>query len=368
MTQVTLGQPSWALRGPFVQGWVTRKGAMVGPVSFKLGDRVVEPFHVAPWSDEPLPIPAMLQVLRGDFFCMPFGASEEPFDEVLDPPHGETANRDWGLTNLGDSRIELALSLSLREGTVSREVFGSPDAPVLGQQMTLRGVRGPMPVGTHAMLRFRTAGLVSVSPFVMGQVLPVPFEDPAQGGYSSLKQGAWFESLTKVEKADGSFADLTRYPAREGFEDLVMVAADPQAPLAWSAVVFPEEGYLWLQLKNPQTLRNTVLWHSNGGRHYMPWNGRHRSVLGVEEVTAYFHLGLAASVQKTPWSEAGHPTALPLDPQVPTSIRLLQLVAEIPHQFSRVERVERTHNGLLVLDVFGNRIEILIELDWLLDG
>lgn len=37
----------------------------------------------------------------------------------------------------------------------------------------------------------------------------------------------------------------------------------------------------------------TMLWHSNGGRDYPPWNGRHRGCLGIEEGAALHMLGLS---------------------------------------------------------------------------
>ena len=112
--------------------------------------------------------------------------------------------------------------------------------------------------------------------------------------------GAEFTSLDRVPLADGGFTDLSRYPARRGFEDLAMVVADDSLPFAWNAVTFAAEGYAWFAIRDPRVLRNTVLWISNGGRHYPPWNGRHVNVLGIEDVTAYFHDGVAASADGQP--------------------------------------------------------------------
>ena len=70
------------------------------------------------------------------------------------------------------------------------------------------------------------SGLVSTSRFVYGQVFPKVFEAPENRGYSCLKPGAEFKSLQKVPTLTGETADLTRYPARRGFEDLVMLVSD----------------------------------------------------------------------------------------------------------------------------------------------
>jgi len=81
------------------------------------------------------------------------------------------------------------------------------------------------------------------------------------------------------------------YPARRGFDDLVMLSADPDLPFAWNAVTFPAQRYVWFSLRDPRVLRHTIFWISNGGRHYAPWNGRHTGVLGLEDITSYFHMG-----------------------------------------------------------------------------
>lgn len=119
-----------------------------------------------------------------------------------------------------------------------------------------------------------------------------------------------------------------------------MVVADDSLPFAWTAVTFAQEGYVWFAIRDPRVLRNTVLWISNGGRHYPPWNGRHVNVLGVEDVTAYFHEGVAASAADNPLSQAGHPTAIRLDPDRPLSVRHVMGVAPIPAGFDEVVDVD----------------------------
>src|SRR5205814_1633800 len=121
----------------------------------------------------------------------------------------------------------------------------------------------------------------------------------------------------------GDFADLSRYPARRGFEDLVMLVSDTGAPFAWTAVTFLKQRYVWFALKDPGVLRETIFWISNGGRHYPPWNGRHVNVMGLEEVTSYFHLGLAESARKNPLSTKGIPSCVQLNPRRPLTVNYI---------------------------------------------
>ena len=53
------------------------------------------------------------------------------------------------------------------------------------------------------------------------------------------------------------------------------------------------EGDLYLSLRNPLEIPTTMFWHSNGGRDYAPWSGRHFGCLGVEEGAANHMLGLS---------------------------------------------------------------------------
>jgi hypothetical protein len=108
-------------------------------------------------------------------------------------------------------------------------------------------------------------------------------------------------------------------------------------------VTFPAEGFVWFTLKDPRVLRQTVLWLSNGGRHYPPWSGRHLNVLGLEEVTSYFHFGLAESAAANPLSERGIPTALDLDGS-PFLVSCIAAAAAVPEGFDHVAGV-RAHAG-----------------------
>jgi len=118
-----------------------------------------------------------------------------------------------------------------------------------------------------------------------------------------------------------------------------MIVSQPDAPLAWTAVTFPRERYAWFALKDPCVLRNTVFWISNGGRHYAPWSGRHVNVMGLEEVTAYFHYGLAESARPNPLAAKGFPTCVRLSPKRPLTVNCVMAVALIPAGFDRVAAI-----------------------------
>lgn len=368
------GQPSWTLRSSRVTAHVTQLGGHLAPVAFQLGRKTVQPFSIAPWANEKLPpgLPPLLIALRGDFFCAPFGGNGTPWQGERHPPHGETANARWKLRALEqtdhDTTLHATLALRTRAGQVDKHLSLRDGETVVYQRHTISGARGLMSVGHHAMLKFPDApgsGAVSTSRFTRAQVLPLPFESPENYGYSALKTGARFRALDRVPLAAGGTTDVSVYPARRGFDDLVMLTADPKLPFAWSAATFPGERYVWFALRDPRVLRQTILWISNGGRHYAPWNGRHTAVMGIEDTTSYFHLGLAESARANPLNRAGIPTTLTLDPKHPTTVNYVVGVAAIPAGFDRVADIVATKTGIELRAASGKRATAKLDLKFL---
>jgi len=352
---VVAGTSAWRISSDCVELCTTEIGGHLGPVTFMVRNRRIQPFAIAPWQREILPreTPPILRVLRGDFFCLPFGGNGSPFRGERHPVHGETANERWQFRDLiveGPARtLHLSLDTDERPGRVDKKLTLINGQTVIYAQDIVSGMRGPMCFGHHAMLHFPdrpNSGLVSTSPFRFGQVLPLPFENPAQGGYSALKMGSEFRSLDKVKTADGSVTDLSRYPARRGFEDLVLVASRPRR-FAWNAVVFPQERYVYFALRDPAVLASTILWISNGGRHYAPWNGRHVNILGIQDVTAYFHVGLAESAGRNHLQQQGIPTFIDMNPNRPLEVNYIMGIAPIPADFDHVADICHAKAGVI---------------------
>jgi len=368
------GQTSWHISNRQVDAFVTELGGHLGPVAFQLPGKRVQPYSIAPWAEEKggEDLVPLLKALRGDFFCLPFGGNGTAFRGEHHPPHGDTANARWALESLDEqlerTTLHLSLNTSTRPGRVDKKIFLIDGQHAVYCQHTVSGMRGPMSVGHHAMIRFPDepgGGVISTSRIAFGQVLPEPFERPENRGYCCLQPGATFESLEAVPTVTGGTADLTRYPARRGFEDLVMLVNDPEAPFAWNAIVFPAQRYVWFALKNPRILRNTVFWISNGGRHYPPWNGRHVNVLGVEDVTAYFHLGLAESARKNPLAAKGFPTHLRLDPARPLRVPYIMGVAPVPAGFNQVASIHMEEKALVLEAANGKRASAIVAPEFL---
>lgn len=368
------GQLSWQLASDRVEAHLTELGGHLGPVRFHLGHRTVEPFSIAPWAAEkPSPAtPAMLRVLRGDFFCAPFGGNDTPHRNEKHPPHGESANGKWHWTGRevsGEGTTDsFVLATRIRKGRILKSIGLRRGETNLYCRHVFTGMEGPMSFGHHAMLKFPPtpgSGTVTTSPVLYGQVAPLPFEEPARRGYQSFRPGGRFTRLDRVPLLNGGTTDAGSYPARQGFEDLLMLVHQSHADFAWSAAAFPAEGYAWFCLKDPRVLRSTILWISNGGRHYPPWNGRHLAVMGIEEVTSYFHYGLAESVRRNPVNRRGFPTSLQLDSRKPLTVNTIMGVVKIPRNFSSVCSIQRRKEGVVLVSREGIQVRTRVDTGFL---
>lgn len=363
--RVVHGAPSWRLASDCVEAFLTRQGGQLGPVYFHTPRGRIQPFAVAPWPPHEVgrDLPGVLRSLRGDFFCAPFGGNATPFRGERHPVHGETAERTWRLLAQreadGSACLIARLRLRTRPGRVTKRIVLRAGEPLVYQEHLIENCAGPMCLGHHAMLAFppgEGTGRIATAPFRFARTVPRAFEDPARGGYSSLKPGAWFRSLHRVPLAAGGHSDLTRYPARAGFTDLVQLAGTRSRDAAWTAVTFAREGWLWFSLRDPQQLNSTLLWHSNGGRHYPPWNGRHRHVLGLEDVTACFDFGLAESARPNAFTRRGVPTTLHLRRDRPLRVPYIMGVLPLPRGFDVVRRVRFKGDTAIFTALSGRRI------------
>lgn len=338
------GESCEIISSDLVEAAVTNRAGHLAPVTFRLGDRRVSPYALAPWLPDEVDqsLPELLTVLRGDFLCFPFGGSSER------PPHGVTANLEWSLLEKDGRSIRLSIRDVDGRATFEKNVSLREGETAIYQDHVITGADGVFNYGNHPILDFSQVpegtGRVSVSSFRWASVYPGLFSNPENREYGALKPGATFTDLREVPLANGGTTDLTRYPARKGFDDLVMMVSEPttpEQPFAWSAVVM--DGYVWFSLKNPADFPATLFWISNGGRHAEPWNGRHFGRLGIEEVCSHFSDGPDIAREDRLASQ-GIPTARKFTPNEKVSLRIVQGVAAVPADFGVVTSI-RPHGS-----------------------
>ncbi len=380
VTATIHGQDSFLLQTRDVELVVTRTGAMLGPVTFfPKSEAPIRPYAVAPWAEETLDpdTPPMLRALRGDWFCSAFGENSELYAGERLPPHGETANLDWSEIDRSETRdgcwLRLAVEMPLQGGTCQATTALLANQSVVYQRHDLQGLTGPINPGHHATLAFpdkEGAGRLSFSALIHAQTYFEPTARPEDRGYSWLRPDAEISNLRAVPCVDGSHTDLSRYPARRGFEDIAILCADPTQEFAWSAVTFPEQRFVWFALRDPKQLASTLLWFSNGGRHFPPWNGRHINVMGIEDITGFFHVGRAASCRDNFLNQRGVATCLRPDAHGQLSISYIQGVAHIPPDFDCVADIEGhwRDNNIVLRAESGAAVAVACHLDFLRMG
>ena len=353
------GAPSYWLRNDRVELYVSALGGHLAPVNFRLKHRWVCPYSVPPWeAEEPDEThDPVLRLLRGDFFCLPFGG------EAKGPIHGFPPNAAWELV---DRNIRnLVLRAESDNGVeVTKTIALEARHRAVYQTHEVSGLQGRYPAGYHAILQVPEGqkALLAFSGFTFGQVAREGFSEPANSQYGILKPSAQVASPDAVPLLDGRLSSLREYPNREGFDDLVMLAAPPDAerPFGWSAATF--KGYVWLSLKDARDLPATLLWFSNGGRHNAPWGGRHRRRIGIEEVCSWFAEGTVAS-RREPLRNEGIPTTLRFSRSEPRALRSLHAVHPVPANFGRVAGVE-PGDGDEVKVTSENGHKLNIPLNW----
>lgn len=353
------GEPSFHLATPELDLFVTARGGHLAPVVFHLPGRDVSPYALAPWRPAEYPeIPPLLSVLRGDFLCLPFGGQTDG------PPHGEPANSEWAPLAVAENSLHLAMDAG---GRFEKILTTRTGQHAVFCEHRISNLDGDFNYGNHPVLDLSglpaQAGRVTVSPFRWASVFPGAFSNPAAGETQALAEGARFSDLRAVPLAAGGTTDLTKYPARPGNDDLVMMvneAATPEQPFAWSAVVL--DGYVWFSLKNPADFPATMFWLSNGGRTAAPWNGRHIGRLGVEEVCSYFANGVDVSRQDLLAAE-GIPTTRQFKSDEIVSLKTIQAVAAVGPDFGAVSKILPVGDEAVTL-AGESGVSIKVPIDW----
>lgn len=286
------------------------------------GGASLRPLHRAPWADESDPslesLPGGLRRLSGDFLCAPFSVS----DIEAAPAHGWTANSRWtieAVDRLGDGmRARLRLEKSVMGATVEKILTLRDRHPFLYQEHVFHGGEGGIPVAHHAMTRMSDGGRLSFSPKRLALTPDVPLEpDPLRGRYRLSYPARSLD--IHAFPAGSAPTDLADYRTGRRTEDFVtLVEAETDRP-GWTAVARRAERDLVLVLKNPAELPVTMLWLSDGGRDYAPWNGGHIGVLGIEDGRTA--VGHSASLGDNPLRREGVATSFALSPDGRVSFR-----------------------------------------------
>ncbi len=351
-------QPSWVISNDSVELAITQLGGHLAPVTFFPGSgREIQPYWIAPWANENKKFPVaagVLKPLRGDFFCMPFGANAEKVDGKQYPVHGEPAVKKWTFRSMEkcDAITQLKLSMNTRiaKGKIDKLTMLVDGQAAVYQTHILRGFSGSMPIGHHHTIALPEdkpeSVLVSSSPILFGRTSPADFTAAAADGeYNSLADCEKFSTLSRVPTIfkKPAVADCSKFPTRYGYGDILQIYQKPGKTPAWITASYTADGYLWYALKDPTVLPATVFWIYNHSRHDDPWLGR-SACLGLENTCSYFANGLAESTKSNLLRRDGIATTVKLSPKQPTEIDIIQGVVRTPKGFGKVDKVDFGRN------------------------
>jgi hypothetical protein len=299
---------------------VQRHGAMLAPLTFVLADgRQVSPMHIAPWADQPIAatLPGILQRLRGDWACVPFGcASEDPTAppswarlngpaESGEEIHGHSSNHPWTWVNGDDDSLALTLDYPTESPVrrVHRSVTPFADAAAVELSFGIEFRRDcRLPLGLHPMFRLPAdprRARIEPGRFREGRTYPGTVE-PAAPLFAIDES---FASLEAVPLRAGGTFDASLVPLPLNTEELLQLNGIDHVALANEA-----EGYRVKLSWNGDHFPSLLLWFSNRGRQAEPWNGRHVA-LGMEPICSPFGLGPANARADNPMMLSGTPTA-----------------------------------------------------------
>ena len=371
-------QRSWVIRNDQVELAVTERGAHMAPVTFyRQEEKPIAPYYVSPSNGPDQPPGDHPEVMRGDFFCLPFGSNATPYEGERHPSHGETARAKWSLASVETegrrTTIFLAIEPKVRPGKVTRQLSLMDGENVVYDRTEICGYAGKTTLAHHAVLAMPAkdrALLVSASRFVLGMTCPYPFSDPAAGEYQSLEIGAEFRDLSRVPSIykHAPDADCSAFPTRCGYSDLLQLWADPRAKRpAWLAAVNTAENYLWFALKDAHVLPSTIFWMENQGRHGSPWNGTTRC-LGLEDGCMFFDKGIAESCWPNSISAEGLKTCHELAGDRPFVVTYIQGVVRIPEGFGHVRTAEFTPDGVKFRCATGGEVFARVQHQFLYRG
>ena len=285
--------------------------------AFKKPDREIHPLFERAWGSD---ADEFMSHLRGEFMATPFGAAPEDmthFPEVwqcVKEPvpdgyaHGEGAHLPWTLVEQGEDTLyieavytEGAIEKVRKYVRLDRERFAVHIEDELWIAEDDR-----LPLGLHPMFALaKEPGKTRILPPEAEAIwtYPVPLEES-----SILLPDSAVEDLGHVPDRKGNTRDMRRLPLPEETENLLMLCKVKEGRFR----VVNEEADYTVELRwDTRYLQHCVLWFSNRGRAYAPWNGQN-VCLGVEPVTSAFDLGTAISQADNPLRQMGYETAYPV--------------------------------------------------------
>ncbi len=296
--------------------------------TFNLKNKKIKPLHEPTWlndtTEEFNSLPGILQNLKGEFPCVPFGInsvveelteewkssySEEPY--IVNEPHGFSANKNWDLIDLQSHSAEFQILYPEKDlvNSLKRKISVSDEEPhkiLCSLQINVKE-DCELPIGLHPMLRIpKNFDKIKIKPgnFKFGLNYP----GLVLRGKTLGAIGEKFLSLDNIKGFTTNSIDLSKPPFEGNFEDLFQLCGvDGNV-----SIDNLEDDYQFHYQWDPSHFNSVLVWVSNKGRTEYPWDSKHITI-GFEPITSAFGLSTHVSTnRKNPIFKRNIPTTIKL--------------------------------------------------------
>ena len=297
---------------------VDLNGGMLAQLYLCAGGQRKALLHKAPWlKDDYYSSPAgLMEHLSGEWACVPFGfVTQDCSLFSASAPHGLPCHSTWQLRQVNSYGNSAVLTYDYPEGNdlahIERTVTLRDDSVVLSFTVTSRKDCAA-PMGVHPV--FPTEGEENVLELsIAGDGIVYGIE--CEAGISRLVPGARFDALNrlplqdKYHGADGNteVMDGTRLPKAYHTEEIVQMLH----PQGQAVLTYPNKGVRLTLNWDKEVIPTCLLWMSNYGRKYEPWNGTN-CCLGIEPIAGAWDLAAQSVAEHNAVKDAGVPTTVPL--------------------------------------------------------
>ncbi|MBA0217247.1 hypothetical protein H4F33_00850 [Pectobacterium brasiliense] len=278
-----------------------------------------EVLYRAPWLDDVAAcanLPPLMQRLAGEWVAVPFGHSSQDGEGFFHhASHGLPVNGEWQVTSQKENVIQLQFLFAedFPLTRLTREVTLQDDGRACFRLIVEARRECRFPIGLHPIFPIgNDAGDVILTAENMQSGLVYP--EAPEPGISQLRPLARFNSLATVPTVSGNVMNLQRLPLAEATEEIVQLLS----PVSAISLHYPAQQHRVTLRWDTQSLPHCLLWFSNGGRAYAPWNGRNRC-LGVEPICSAWDLG-PKSLKENPIAAQGYATNQQITPENPLKI------------------------------------------------